>query len=308
MRITDLLKACSVELNGTPQTKEETIKQMVALMEKGGNVTDVEKYKAGVFAREEEGTTGIGEGIAIPHAKTDAVNAPGLAAMVIPAGVDYDALDGQPVDLVFLIAAPNTEDNVHLEVLSRLSMLLMDESFKQNLLKAKTVEEFLAVVDRAENAKNEAEEEKAVNVPDSGYRVLAVTACPTGIAHTYMAAESLENTAKELGYTFHTGVVQCKDAFYGQHEPEKMPVGYELINKWEAWKMMGCLASEMESAAMFICASKLRARAGSCFLVVANQEREKLGLANPVVRDTDMAIQVAVEAIRKLIKADQENK
>ena len=201
MRITDLLKACSVELNGTPQTKEETIKQMVALMEKGGNVTDVEKYKAGVFAREEEGTTGIGEGIAIPHAKTDAVNAPGLAAMVVPAGVDYDALDGQPVDLVFLIAAPNTEDNVHLEVLSRLSMLLMDESFKQNLLKAKTVEEFLAVVDRAENAKNEAEEEKAVNVPDSGYRVLAVTACPTGIAHTYMAAESLENTAKELGYT-----------------------------------------------------------------------------------------------------------
>lgn len=120
---------------------------------------------------------------------------------MIPAGVDYDALDGQPVDLVFLIAAPNTEDNVHLEVLSRLSMLLMDESFKQNLLKAKTVEEFLAVVDRAENAKNEAEEEKAVNVPDSGYRVLAVTACPTGIAHTYMAAESLENTAKELGYT-----------------------------------------------------------------------------------------------------------
>ena len=120
---------------------------------------------------------------------------------LIAAGVEYDALDGQPVDLVFLIAAPNTEDNVHLEVLSRLSMLLMDESFKQNLLKAKTVEEFLAVVDRAENAKNEAEEEKAVNVPDSGYRVLAVTACPTGIAHTYMAAESLENTAKELGYT-----------------------------------------------------------------------------------------------------------
>ena len=114
--------------------------------------------------------------------------------------------------------------------------------------------------------------------------------------------------AKQKNFTHHTGVVQCKDAFYGQHEPEKMPVGYELINKWEAWKMMGCLASEMESAAMFICASKLRARAGSCFLVVANQEREKLGLENPVVHDTDMAIQVAVEAIRKLIKADQENK
>ena len=121
-------------------------------------------------------------------------------------------------------------------------------------------------------------------------------------------ANALVAAAKELGFTYHTGVVQCKDAFYGQHEPEKMPVGYELINKWEAWKMMGCLASEMESAAMFICASKLRARAGSCFLVVANQEREKLGLANPVVHDTDMAIQVAVEAIRKLIKADQENK
>ena len=114
--------------------------------------------------------------------------------------------------------------------------------------------------------------------------------------------------AKEKNFTHYTGVVQSKDAFYGQHEPEKMPVGYELINKWEAWKMMGCLASEMESAAMFICASKLRARAGSCFLVVANQEREKLGLANPVVHDTDMAIQVAVEAIRKLIKADQKNK
>lgn len=119
---------------------------------------------------------------------------------------------------------------------------------------------------------------------------------------------ALVAAAKEKNFTHYTGVVQSKDAFYGQHEPEKMPVGYELINKWEAWKMMGCLASEMESAAMFICASKLRARAGSCFLVVANQEREKLGLANPVVRDTDMAIQVAVEAIRKLIKADQENK
>ena len=103
-------------------------------------------------------------------------------------------------------------------------------------------------------------------------------------------------------------MVQCKASFYGQHNPDRMPVSYELLNKWEAWKMMGCLASEMESAAMFICASKLRARAGSCFLVVANQEREKLGLANPVVHDTDMAIQVAVEAIRKLIKADQKNK
>ena len=114
--------------------------------------------------------------------------------------------------------------------------------------------------------------------------------------------------AKAKDYTYHTGVVQCKDAFYGQHEPEKMPVGYELINKWNAWKMMGCLASEMESAALFIVAGKLRVRAGSCFLVVANQERESLGLENPVVHDTDMAIQVAVEAIRNLIKADQAEK
>ena len=119
---------------------------------------------------------------------------------------------------------------------------------------------------------------------------------------------ALVAAAKELGFTYHTGVVQCKDAFYGQHEPERMPVSYELLNKWEAWKRLGCKASEMESAALFIVAGKLRVRAGACFLVMANQEREKLGLANPVVHDTDMAIQVAVEAIRKLIKADQENK
>ena len=208
MRITDLLKACSVELNGTPQTKEETIEQMVALMEKGGNVTDVEKYKAGVFAREEEGTTGIGEGIAIPHAKTDAVNAPGLAAMVIPAGVDYDALDGQPVDLVFLIAAPNTEDNIHLDVLSKLSVLLMDENFTSGLRNAKTVEEFLSVIDRAE-AEKDAEEEKKNSADtknaaeekntENGKLILAVTGCPNGIAHTYMAAENIEKKAKELG-------------------------------------------------------------------------------------------------------------
>ena len=117
---------------------------------------------------------------------------------------------------------------------------------------------------------------------------------------------ALVYAAKKKGFSCHTGVVQCKDAFYGQHEPEAMPVGYELINKWEAWKKMGCLASEMESAALFIVAGKLRVRAGSCFLVVANQEREKLGLENPVVHDTDMAIQVAVEAIRKMIREDKE--
>ena len=124
----------------------------------------------------------------------------------------------------------------------------------------------------------------------------------------YHIVQKLEAAAKANGYPCHIGVVQCKDSFYGQHEPEKMPVGYELINKWNAWKMMGCLASEMESAALFIVAGKLRVRAGSCFLVVANQERESLGLENPVVHDTDMAIQVAVEAIRNLIKADQAEK
>lgn len=116
---------------------------------------------------------------------------------------------------------------------------------------------------------------------------------------------ALVSAAKTKGFPYHAGVVECKDAFYGQHEPEKMPVGYEILSKWEAWKMMGCLASEMESAALFIAAGKLRVRAGSCFLVVANQEREKLGLENPVVHDTDMAIQAAVEAIRNLIKEDK---
>ena len=116
---------------------------------------------------------------------------------------------------------------------------------------------------------------------------------------------ALVSAAKTKGFPYHAGVVECKDAFYGQHEPEKMPVGYELLSKWEAWKMMGCLASEMESAALFIAAGKLRVRAGSCFLVVANQGREKLGLENPVVHDTDMAIQAAVEAIRNLIKEDK---
>lgn len=121
-----------------------------------------------------------------------------------------------------------------------------------------------------------------------------------GVTNALVAA------AKKKGFTFHTGVVQCKDAFYGQHEPETKPVSYELMNKWEAWKRMGCLASEMESAAMFIVASHLKVRAGSCFLVVANQEREKLQMENPVVHDTDMSIQVAVEAIRNLIKSDKQ--
>lgn len=202
MKITDLLKRESVELSGTPESKGQAIDQMVELMAKGGNISDLQRYKEGVLKREEEGTTGIGEGIAIPHAKTDAVSVPGLAAMLVPQGVDYDALDGQPVHMIFLIAAPNTEDNVHLEVLSRLSMLLMDDEFRTNLLDAADVTEFLAYIDEAERKKfpeEYGEEKQEQNQPEEGYRVLAVTACPTGIAHTYMAAESLENKAKEMG-------------------------------------------------------------------------------------------------------------
>lgn len=202
MKITDLLKRESVELSGTPESKGQAIDQMVELMAKGGNINDLQRYKEGVLKREEEGTTGIGEGIAIPHAKTDAVSAPGLAAMLVPQGVDYDALDGQPVHMIFLIAAPNTEENVHLEVLSRLSMLLMDDEFRKNLLDAADVTEFLAHIDEAERKKfpeEYGEEKQTLDQPEEGYRVLAVTACPTGIAHTYMAAESLENKAKEMG-------------------------------------------------------------------------------------------------------------
>ena len=216
MKIVDLLKRESVELNGKVTSKPEAIEKMVALMAAGGNLADVEAYKKGVFAREEESTTGIGEGIAIPHAKTAAVKAPGLAAMVVKDGVDYDSLDGEPAKLIFLIAAPDTEDNVHLEVLSRLSMLLMDPDFRTGLMEAENVDAFFKCIDEAErkrfpeeyeteekNSENTSDETQVMHtVPEkSGYRVLAVTACPTGIAHTYMAAESLENKAKEMGIT-----------------------------------------------------------------------------------------------------------
>lgn len=198
MRVENLLSKECIDLNGSASSKKEAIEKMVDLMVKRGNISDKETYLKGVFAREEESTTGIGEGIAIPHCKSDAVSAPGLAAMVLKDGVDYDALDGAPVDLIFLIAAPNSEDNVHLEVLSRLSMLLMDPSFSESLKKAKTPEEFLAVIDNAEAAR-EAEDAAKSGASQSGYEVLAVTACPTGIAHTYMAAENLEKAGEKLG-------------------------------------------------------------------------------------------------------------
>ena len=208
MKIRDLLAAESIQLSGTAAGKQEALDKMIDLMAKSGKINDVETYRKGVYAREEESTTGIGEGIAIPHCKSDAVDRPGLAAMVLPDGVDFDSLDGEKVDLIFLIAAPNTKENVHLDVLSKLSVLLMDEDFTKNLRSAKTVEEFLSIIDAAE-AEKDAEEEKkeetkaaeAAEAPAEGTKfILAVTGCPTGIAHTYMAAEALEKKAKELGY------------------------------------------------------------------------------------------------------------
>ena len=199
MKIRDLLAAESIRLNGAADGKKDALDKMVALMAKSGKINDVETYRKGVYAREEESTTGIGEGIAIPHCKSKAVSRPGLAAMVVNEGVEFDALDGEKVHLIFLIAAPDTEDNVHLDVLSKLSVLLMDENFTASLRKAESVEEFLQVIDEAETERDEGEPKKDEPKVDSDKLILAVTGCPTGIAHTYMAAEALEKKAKELG-------------------------------------------------------------------------------------------------------------
>ena len=198
MRITDLLDKRSISLNAAPTDKSQTLDAAVALMAKSGKLSDQEAYRAQVYAREEESTTGIGEGIAIPHGKCDAVQKPGLAAMVIPGGVDFDSLDGEPVTLLFLIAAPNTEDNVHLDVLSKLSMMLMDEEFTKNLRAAKTPEEFLQIIDQADDEKKSVDERLADmgEASEDQFKILAVTSCPTGIAHTYMAAEGIEKAAK----------------------------------------------------------------------------------------------------------------
>lgn len=200
MRIIDLLDPKSIQLNGQAADKKDALDKMVNLMAASGKINDVETYRKGVYAREEESTTGIGDGIAIPHCKSDAVSRPGLAAMVVPDGVEFDSLDGQPANLFFLIAAPNTEDNVHLDVLSKLSMLLMDEGFTHRLKSAKTADEFLDVIDMAEKDKDKESETTTVESGTSDKLILAVTGCPTGIAHTYMAAEALEKKAKELGY------------------------------------------------------------------------------------------------------------
>ena len=201
MRITDLLDKRSISLNGAPKSKEEALDQVVALMTKSGKINDEEAYRKQVYAREEESTTGIGEGIAIPHGKCDAVDRPGLAAMVVKNGVDFDALDGEPVTLIFLIAAPNTEDNVHLDVLSKLSVLMMDEDFSDSLRNAGSVEEFLEIIDKADDEKPDIDQRLAEPAEEQGgqAKILAVTSCPTGIAHPYRAAEGIEKAAKARG-------------------------------------------------------------------------------------------------------------
>ena len=221
MRITELLKKESIELGVKVADKNAAIDKLISLMDAGGRLNSIQGYKEGILAREALGSTAIGEGIAIPHAKVDAVKEPGLAAMVVPEGVDYEAFDGSLANLIFMIAAPAAGDDVHLQALSRLSTLLMNPGFKESLIGAKDADEFLDIIDKAENerfgeeektqeAENGAEDKKIekkeadqsdqnASAVNAHYRVLAVTACPTGIAHTYMAAENLENTGKKLG-------------------------------------------------------------------------------------------------------------
>ena len=208
MRITELLKKESIELGVTLASKEAAIDKLTGLMEAGGRLKDRAGYKEGILAREAQGSTAVGEGIAIPHAKVEAVKEPGLAAVTVPEGVDYEAFDGSLAKLIFMIAAPAEGADVHLEALARLSTLLMTPGFKDNLLSAASKEEFLAVIDAAETEKfgekepsetlEKAEQEETAKKAGT-YQILAVTACPTGIAHTYMAAENLESTAKKMG-------------------------------------------------------------------------------------------------------------
>ena len=197
MRITDLLDRRSIDINGSAASKEEALNKVIDLMCKSGKISDRKAYADKVFAREKEGTTGTGEGIAIPHGKCDAVKSPGLAAMVVRGGVDFDSLDGDPVTLIFLIAAPNTKDNVHLDVLSKLSVMLMDDTFAEKLRNAKSADDFLKIIDAAdETASIDSYGSVAENAKCN---IVAVTGCPTGIAHTYMAAEALEKAAKANG-------------------------------------------------------------------------------------------------------------
>ena len=195
MKITDLINIEAIDLNVKAFSKEDIIKKAINLMTKNGNIVDLNEYEKLVFNREQEGTTGIGEGIAIPHGKGNCVSKPGVSAMVIPDGVNFNSLDGKDVKLLFLIAAPDTKDNVHLNVLSKLSSLLMNENFRNKLLNAKSKEEFLKIIDDTESM-----QEKSKKDENENYELLGITACPTGIAHTYMAAEGLENAGNEIGH------------------------------------------------------------------------------------------------------------
>ena len=203
MRITDLLDKRSISLDGAPKNKQEALDMAIDLMKGSDKINDQEVYRKQVYKREEEGTTGIGMGIAIPHGKCNAVDRPGLAAMVIKDGVDFDSLDGEPVHLLFLIAAPDTEDNIHLEVLSKLSMMLMDDNFTQSLKNASSVDEFMEIINKADEERPDLSEQfggsEEAPAEEKQVKILAVTGCPTGIAHTYMAAEGIEKAAKARG-------------------------------------------------------------------------------------------------------------
>ena len=197
MRIIDLLKTDAIELNTSAASKSEAIEKMVSLHQKAGNLNDAEAYTKAILAREEQGSTAIGEGIAVPHAKSESVKAPGLAAITVPAGVDYGAPDGKASDILFMIAAP-LDGDLHLEILSRLMVMLMDADFCAKLRAAKTPEEYIEIIDKAE-AEKYPEEPPVEEKKEEGYRILAVTACPTGIAHTYMAAEALQQAGEKMG-------------------------------------------------------------------------------------------------------------
>lgn len=201
MRITDLLQKEAIILNSTVRTKEEAIDTLVELHKKAGNIRDTQAYRNGILAREADGTTAIGDGIAIPHCKSEAVLKPGLAAMTVPEGMNYESMDGKPTNLLFMIAAP-LDGDLHLEVLSRLTVLLMDAEFRKELLAAKTENDFLAVINKKEVEKfpEEPTETTLPTAPVPTRKILAVTACPTGIAHTFMAAEALEQKATEMGF------------------------------------------------------------------------------------------------------------
>ncbi len=201
MRIIDLLDKESVMPGAAPKSKAEAIDMLIDLQVRGGNIADKDEYKRGILAREEQGSTAVGEGIAIPHAKSKGVKAPSLAAMTVPGGVDYGALDGEPAELLFMIAAPENGGDVHLDVLARLMTILMDEEFRARLLAAKDRDEFLKIIDDMEKEKypDEPRAEITPETNDGRIKVLAVTACPTGIAHTYMAAEALEKAGKRMG-------------------------------------------------------------------------------------------------------------